>query len=227
MKVYYTGESDTLVSPGVEESTGHFYGSSGFRLLLSDFITLPNMEEVFFELVPNMDLVNSRRGYYFRMFDPVTGNEQKITPMLFIDGTYTTDPGTVAEIPPEKTEYIDVILVPYRLGEVLLPPVISVVTRQGDSRQQVLPEAALRISYLFSDPEIRFRTFKEDQGDRSPSLNNTLLWAPLLNPGSDREYSFRLPQPDHSDALRLNISVSSPGQNPFDISELIDINRPE
>jgi hypothetical protein len=108
-----------------------------------------------------------------------------------------------------------------------LPPVISVVTRQGDYRQQVLPEAALKISYLFSDPEIRFRTFRGDQDERSPSLNNTLLWAPIIRPESDREYSFRLPDPDYADALRLNISVSAPGQHPFNISELIDINRPE
>ena len=40
---------------------------------------------------------------------------------MFIDGTYTTDPETIAEIPSEKAEYIDVILMRYRLGELLLP----------------------------------------------------------------------------------------------------------
>ncbi len=227
MRIYNNSERDTLGFSEAEGSTGHFYGKAGYRLLLSDFIALPNMEEIFFELVPNMDLVNSRRGYFFRMFDPVTGNELKITPMLFIDGTYTTDPGTIAEIPPEKTEYIDIIFVPYRLGEVLLPPVISVVTRQGDYRLQALPEAAMRISYLFSDPEIKFKAFSGDKSGRSPVLSNTLLWTPLLNPESGREYSFRLPDPDYPDALRLNISVSGPGQYPFNITELIDINRPE
>jgi hypothetical protein len=227
MRIYNNSEMDTIGFSGVEVSTGHFYGRAGYRLLLSDFIALPNMEEVFFELVPNMDLVNSRRGYFFRMFDPVTGNELKITPMLFIDGTYTTDPGTIAELPPEQTEYIDIIFVPYRLGEVLLPPVISVVTRQGDYRLQSLPEAAMRISYLFSDPEIKFKAFSGDRSGRSPVLSNTMLWAPLLNPESDREYSFRLPDPDYPDALRMNISVSGPGQYPFNITELIDINRPE
>lgn len=227
MRIYNNRETDTIGFSGVEVSTGHFYGRAGYRLLLSDFIALPNMEEVFFELVPNMDLVNSRRGYFFRMFDPVTGNELKIKPMLFIDGTYTTDPGTIAELPTEKTEYIDIIFVPYRLGEVLLPPVISVVTRQGDYRLQALPEAAMRISYLFSDPEIKFKAFSGDRSGRSPVLSNTVLWAPLLNPESDREYSFRLPDPDYPDALKLNISVSGPGQYPFNITELIDINRPE
>ncbi|MFZ0472074.1 MAG: hypothetical protein WAL94_05625 [Bacteroidales bacterium] len=227
MRIYNNSRRDTLGFPEADGSTGHFYGKASYRLLLSDFIALPNMEEVFFELVPNMDLVNSRRGYFFRMFDPVTGNELKITPMLFIDGTYTTDPGTIAELPPEKTEYIDIIFVPYRLGEVLLPPVISVVTRQGDYRLQALPEAAMRISYLFSDPEIKFKAFPGDMSGRSPVLNNTMLWAPLLNPESDREYSFRLPDPDYPDALRMNISVSGPGQYPFNITELIDINRPE
>jgi hypothetical protein len=162
-----------------------------------------------------------------RMFDPITGNELKNTPVLFIDGTYTTDPGTIAEIPPEKTEYIDIILVPYRLGEVLLPPVISVVTKQGDYRQQVLPEAAMRISYLFSDPEAKFKIFTGDKAGRTPALSNTMLWAPLLSPEGGHEYAFSLPDQDYIDAFRLNISVSVSGQNPFNITELIDIKRPE
>ncbi len=227
MRIYNITETDTLALPGVDESIGHFYGKPGFHLLMSDFIALPNMEEVFFELVPNIDLVNSRRGYFFRMFDPITGNELKDTPMIFIDGIYTTDPGTIAEILPEKTEYIDITFEPYRLGEVLLPPVINVVTRQGDYRQQVLPEAATRISYLFSDPEIKFKAFTTEKDGRSPSLSNTLLWSPLLSPEGGQEYSFRLPYPDYPDTFRLNISVSGPGKYPFNITELIDINRPE
>ncbi len=227
MRNYNIRERDTMGFSGTDESTGHFYGSSGYHLVLDDFIALPNMEEVFFELVPNIDLINSRRGYFFRIFDPLTGNELKTTPLLFIDGTYTTDPGTIAELPPGKTEYIDIIFVPYRLGEVLLPPVISVVTRKGDYRQQVLPEAATRISYLFSDPEIKFKAFTGDRAGRSPSLNNTLLWAPLSSPEGGHEYSFRLPYTDYTDEFRLNISVSGPGQYPFNITELIDINRPE
>lgn len=227
MRIYNIRERDTLGSSKFNESNGNFYGRSGFHLLMSDFIALPNMEEVFFELVPNIDLINSRLGYFFRMFDPLTGYELKNTPIMFIDGILTTDPGTIAEIPPEKTEYIDIIFVPYRLGEVLLPPIISVVTRQGDYRQQALPEAAMRISYLFSDPEVKFKVFTGAQAGRSPALSNTLLWAPMLSPESGHEYSFRLPDPDYTDTFRLNISVFSPGQYPFNLSELIDINRPE
>lgn len=227
MRIYNIRDKDTLGFSRADGSTGHFYNKPGYHLLLSDFVALPNMEEVFFELVPNIDLINSRRGYFFRTFDPLTGNELKTTPLLFIDGTYTADPGTIADLPPEKTEYIDVIFVPYRLGEILLPPVISVVTRKGDYRQQVLPEAATRISYLFSDPEIKFKVFTGDKAGRSPSLSNTLLWAPLLSPEGDQEYSFRLPYPDYTGAFRLNISVSGPGQYPFNISGIIDLNRPE
>jgi hypothetical protein len=227
MRIYENRERDTVEFSAAGESQGHFYGRSGYRLMLADFITLPNMEEVFFELVPNMDLIKSRRGYFFRMFDPVTGNELKITPMLFIDGTYTTDPGTLAEVAPDKTEYVDIIFVPYRLGEVLLPPVVSVITKQGDFRQQALPGTAMRINYLFSDREISFKTFTGDRAGKSPALSNTLLWAPLLNPESGREYSFRLPDPDYREASGIKISVSGPGQYPFDISGLIDINRPE
>ena len=109
----------------------------------------------------------------------------------------------------------------------MLPPIVSVVTKEGDYRQQALPEAAMRISYLFTDPEIKFRAFTGDQTGRTPALSNTLMWAPLLSSGSDREFSFRLPDPGYTDTFRLNISVSVPGQFPFNITDLIDINRPE
>jgi hypothetical protein len=92
---------------------------------------------------------------------------------------------------------------------------------------QTLPGAALRINYLFTDPDIKFRVSTGDQTGRNPVLSNTLLWVPLISPESGHEYSFRLPDPDYSDAFRLNISVSIPGQYPYNITESIDINRPE
>ncbi len=221
MKIFNVRYTDTLNTYDNAGGTGHFYGTAGFHLLLSDFIPLPNMEEILFELVPDIDLIKSRRGYSFRMFDPLSGSELKDAPMMFIDGTYTTDPQIIAELAPDKTEFIDVILLPYRIGEALLPPIISVITKKGDYRMQTLPEEALRISYLFTDPDVKFRTYTGDKSGRNPVMSNTLLWAPLLSPENDGDYSFRLPHPDYRGPFRIDISVSGADVYPFNITDIV------
>jgi hypothetical protein len=225
-KIFNIRSTDTLKTTEAAGNTGHFYGNTGYHLLLSDYIALPNMEEIFFELIPDIDLIKSRRGYSFRIFDPLTGAEVQDPPLMFIDGTYTTDPETIAEIPSEKAEYIDVILMRYRLGEVLLPTVISVITKQGNYRMQTLPEAALRINYLFSDTDVKFRNVTGGHTKRSPVMSNTLLWTGLLNADGDREYSFRIPDQNYDEAFRINISVSGSGQYPFSVTEIVDIKQP-
>jgi hypothetical protein len=101
-----------------------------------------------------------------------------------------------------------------------------VITKQGNYRMQTLPEAALRINYLFSDTDVKFRNVTGGHTKRSPVMSNTLLWTGLLNADGDREYSFRIPDQNYDEAFRINISVSGSGQYPFSVTEIVDIKQP-
>jgi hypothetical protein len=92
------------------------------------------MEKIFFELLPGIDIIRKHDGFSFRIFDPETWKEVSEPPLMFVDGTYTSDPSSIATLPPDKAEYIDVIRMRCRIGGLLLPPVISVITREGDFR---------------------------------------------------------------------------------------------
>ena len=76
-KIFNIRSTDTLKTTEAAGNTGHFYGNTGYHLLLSDYIALPNMEEIFFEL-SDIDLIKSRRGYSFRIFDPLPELKCKI-----------------------------------------------------------------------------------------------------------------------------------------------------
>ena len=197
-RIYQVSETDTAAVTPVAAERRHFYGTPDRRLVIADYIALPEMEEFFFELIPGWNLVRTRSGYEFRLFDPVSGAEIKTTPMMFIDGTCTTDPATIARLSPYITEYIDVCESYFRLGAVLLPPVVSVVTQKGDYRQQSLPPQTLRISYRFSSPVINFRPFAGDASGHIPRFSNTLLWAPATATGTGRVLSFTLPGHDYN-----------------------------
>lgn len=198
MRIYQVSETDTAAMKPDTTERRHFYGTPDKRLVIADYIALPEIEEFFFELVPGWNLVRTRTGYEFRLFDPVTGNEIKTAPMMFIDGTCSTDPGTIARLSPYITEYIDVCESYFRLGAVLLPPLVSVVTLKGDYRQQALPAQALRISYRFSSPVINFRPYMGDPSGHMPRFGNTLLWVPATASGTGNGLSFTLPDHDYN-----------------------------
>lgn len=220
MRIYELSDSDTVPRYQAARGRGHFYGSTGLHLVLSDYIMLPDMEELFFELIPGVNLVKNRNKYEFRISDPKTGKEIRESPLIFIDGTYNTDPDVVAGLSPERTEYIDVILKRYRSGALLLPPVISIITKKGDFRLQKLPRSALRIKYPFADVALSFRPFEGDSSGRIPVYGNTLLWSTYPADGDIKK--FRVPVPDYDSKVRFTLTVFGDGRLPASCSFLKD-----
>jgi hypothetical protein len=216
MRIYQINQTDTAAVVPAASERKHFYGTPDRRLVIADYIALPELEEFFFELIPGWNLVRTRSGYEFRLSDPVTGAAIKTAPVMFIDGTCTTDPATIARLSPYITEYIDVCESYFRLGAVLLPPVVSVVTLKGDYRQQALPPQALRINYRFSNPVINFRPYPGDASGHMPRFSNTLLWAPDTVSDTGRELSFTLPGHDYNRPVTVCLTaIGSDGQPMF------------
>ncbi|MDM8001937.1 MAG: hypothetical protein QUS66_03365 [Bacteroidota bacterium] len=222
MRIYQVTQTDTAAVMPATSERKHFYNPPDRRLVIADYIALPEMEEFFFELIPGWNLVRVRSGYEFHLFDPVTGAEIKTTPIMFIDGTCTTDPATIARLSPYITEYIDVCESYFRLGAVLLPPVVSVVTLKGDYRQQALPPQALRISYRFSSPVINFRPYPGDASGHMPRFSNTLLWAPATAAGSGRKLSFTLPGHDYNRPVTVCLAAFGSDGRPLFYSRTFD-----
>ncbi|NLE34122.1 MAG: hypothetical protein GX622_03390 [Bacteroidales bacterium] len=208
MMIYQISDTDTLPAPSDTLTGSHFYGSPGQRLVLADYVALPVMEEFFFELIPGWDLVRTRSGYEFRLTDPVSSAPIKTAPLMFIDGTCTTDAGTVAMLSPYITGHIDVCNGSFRLGDVLLPPIVHLVTRDGDYRLQSLPSHALRIRHQFTSPEVRFRPFTGDPSGHMPKFDNTLLWAPTASTVNSTKLTFTLPRPDYNSPVTLHIAIT-------------------
>ena len=207
-RIYQLRETDTA---GVTPDTlaqNHFYGRPAQRLVFSEYIALPEMEEFFFELIPGWNLVRTRSGHEFRLFDPSTSAEIRTTPMMLIDGTVTTNPSTIAGLSPLTVDYIDVCPGNFHSGEVLMPPIVSVITLKGDFRMQALPPQALRIRYPFSNPVVRFRPFTGDPSGHMPVFGNTLLWVPAVSPGNTGEITFALPRPDYSRPVTISLAVT-------------------
>lgn len=207
-RIYQVRETDTASVTHDTTAVNHFYGRPAQRLVFADYIALPEMEEFFFELIPGWNLVRTRSGHEFRLFDPSTSAEIRTAPMMLIDGTVTTDPSTIAGLSPLTVDYLDVCPGNFHVGEVMLPPIVSVITLKGDFRMQALPPQALRIRYPFSNPLVRFRPFTGDSSGHMPIFGNTLLWAPTIATSGNREITFDLPQPDYRRPVTVSLAVT-------------------
>ncbi|MBI5010701.1 MAG: hypothetical protein HZB98_13880 [Bacteroidia bacterium] len=151
---------------------------------MKDYILLPLMEEVFFELTSGVQLKRKGNIYSMTIEDPVTRTVHKKPPALFIDGVVVKEPALIAGLDPETVERIDVIKDLYLVGDYIFFGIINVITKAGDFRGISLPDDAVRFKYkvaesvpLFISPdysEIKLRN------SRIPDFRNTLYWSPSI-----------------------------------------------
>lgn len=176
---------------GMYNRQRRFYGIPEMEVLLDDYISLPDMLEVFFELVPGIILRPVRSGYEMKITNPLTGSFYEEPPLVMIDGVILNDLKILAELNPEVVEKIEVVRTPYLIGNLILHGIVNVITRSGDFSSISLPDFAAL--YPCRPVENRFSFVPPQYNDelsrksRKPDLRNTLYWNPSLKSGDNEE----------------------------------------
>lgn len=186
-KIYETSFSDSRIGPDILPVVpARFYGKPDIRLVMSDYIALPVMEEVFQELLPGVILKKKKTGYDLTIIDPVTRNSYGFTPGMLIDGVIIKDPSLIAGLDPEFVERIDVVKSNYMVGIYIFHGIVSIITKAGDYSSVALPDYAVRIPYRVIDPVWSFKSPDYSEStilrDHMPDFRNTLYWNPSVKP---------------------------------------------
>jgi hypothetical protein len=182
--------------PGFSPPSKRFYGKPDVGLVLADYIKLPVMEEVFFEIIPGASLKKRRTGYEINITDPVTNTIHNLPPSLFVDGVRIDNADIIANIDPELVERIDVVLERYLVGDYLFNGIVNVITKRADLSSIELPGYALRTRYRVFDPASEFASpvyiNPEAKKGRIPDFRNTLYWNPsvVLKAGESQSLEF-------------------------------------
>lgn len=205
--------TDSVVPPGkpVMQTRAElrFYGKPETELLMKDYIELPVMEEVFYELLEGIQLRNRKTGYEISMADPVYNRQYEKPPVMFIDGVVVSDPSVLAGLKPEKAEKIDLIRSRYVVGDYLFFGLVNVITKTGDFSSVPLPGYAVRIPYRIFDKVPGFWSpsypDQESRQSRIPDLRNTLYWNPSVRPGSDGRFRVEFWSSDYVTDYEINV----------------------
>lgn len=210
MKIYksvdLSGKSPAVAFTG---GSKRFYGKPDIELAMDDYIKLPVMQEVFFELIPGVFMKKKRTGYEITIADPVENKIYDKPPILFIDGVVVKDPDIIANLDPEIVEKIDAIKSRYIIGDYLFFGLVNVITRAGDFRNVTLPDYAVRLPYRVTEPVNSFSSpdysLQEKKQSRIPDFRNTLYWNPSLKPGKDGKAGAEFWTSDFRSDYEINI----------------------
>ena len=180
MKIYKTFESHTFrTQEKLTSGTKRFYGKPDISLVMSDYIKLPTMQEVFFELLPGVSLRSNNAGYRITIRNPIN-NRLIDDPILLIDGVLISDPALIYNIDPQTVEKIDVIKSDYVIGDYMFSGLVNVITTKGDLENISLPAGAVRLQYRDYNPEDRFSfpdySQRETLQSHVPDFRNLLYW---------------------------------------------------
>jgi hypothetical protein len=185
MKIYRSEEPpekfpDVVFTGGSER----FYGKPDIELVMDDYIKLPVMQEVFFELIPGVFMRKKKEKYEITISDPIDNRIYDKPPILFIDGVVVKDPDMIANLDPEKVERIDAIKSRYFVGEYMFLGLVNVITRKGDFNDVTIPDFAVRLPYRVTEPVVSFTSpdysSPERNKSRIPDFRNTLFWDPAV-----------------------------------------------
>jgi hypothetical protein len=218
-KIYGSENTGNILFPPSEpRPLKRFYGKPDFELIMNDFIKLPTMEEVFFELIPRVRFLKTGKKYEIAFLD-FSGNKlYEEPPVMMIDGVIFNDASVIARIDPEVVEKIDITRGIYHIGGFAFQGIVNVITNAGNFIRLPLPEYALRTLYKITEPALAFvspdYSEKEIMTSRNPDLRNTLYWNPAVKQGNDDKASVEFWSSDiSSDYCITVLCISSDGQS--------------
>ncbi|MCK5838317.1 MAG: hypothetical protein KAG99_00650, partial [Bacteroidales bacterium] len=159
------------------------FGKPEVSVHLADFIDLPNLENIIFELVPTV-MVRSKNGRKsLSVLNPET-NRIFTNQLLLLDHVPVFDVDAVLSIPPAKIENIDVINSTHYLGNNILRSVVMINTKAGDFAGYIFPEGSIFVEYQAITPNKNFESptyeTQSEKNSRLPDFRTTLYWYPDL-----------------------------------------------
>jgi hypothetical protein len=210
-------------------ATKRFYGKPDQELIMKDYIALPVMQEVFFELLAGVFMKNKKSVYEITINDPDNNKPYDIPPGLFVDGVMVKDPALIAGIEPEQVEKIEVVREKYIVGDYLFYGLVNVLTKAGDFSNVTLPDYAIRLPYRAIDPVSSFISPDYSttalKKSRIPDFRNTLYWNPSVKLDKDGKARVEFWTSDSDSDFRVNIQgITSEGKL-FTLKKIIKIKR--
>lgn len=158
-------------------------------IMLADYISLPNMQEVFNEIVTYANARKRGKRFVLNVLNESTETIYD-KPLVLIDNLPIFNIDEVMKINPAKVEKIEVITMPYSFGEQTFKGIIKIKTKTDDFGGVRFSNETVFLIYKTSSLSSKqlFPNFNEqDVSANQPYFSNTIYWT---NSSKNDEVSF-------------------------------------
>ncbi len=158
-----------------------FYGEPDNTILLSDYIELTTLREVFKEIVPGASTVTRNGKSSLRLINSHPDASFTSSPLVIVDGVPIYDFDKILEIKSSEIEKIEVLNTRYFISELIIEGIINIVSKKGNLSVLDFDRSVFRQEFSGLDDHKFFSqdysTDKQKSG-RLPDFRNTLYWNP-------------------------------------------------
>ena len=156
-----------------------FYGTPEFRYRTDDYVALPDLEEFFFEIVPQVRVEKNTDQTHLVVLDD-RGEIIYTPPLILLDYVPVPEIENLLSVSPQRVDHIDIVNRTYVRGGNTYGGIVSIISGQGDRAGVSLPDGSTFIS--FTGLSKLQETVSPDyegvvRNERMPDLRNTLYWA--------------------------------------------------
>ncbi len=177
--IYNQLERDSSINnedPHITGSDSHFYGMADLKVVVDDYITLSNLREVIYEVVPFVSI--RKKGDY--TIPVITGDYLYASPyptLVLFDGIPVYDISAILDLPPDRIKTIEVINQFYIHGNIFFSGILNIESVNRDFGGLDLPETSIIGTIDFPEipgPDLIYAECTQEEA--LPVLNNILLW---------------------------------------------------
>ncbi len=199
-----------------------FYGTRVKRLLIDDYVRLPNLEEVFLNLVPEIQFYKKRGETRIRF---ISDNESigVYNPLIMIDHISVFDHEALLALSPEKIERVDLINEIYLKGNVAFGGVLAIHSRKGDMAGIDLPLGSYFFDYQSFHRERPALMPSKAREERVPDTRNTFFWAGDVRLDGNQPNELVFQAPDLPGKYVIHVRGVLPGGEVFSASSMFRV----
>lgn len=153
-----------------------FYGVPDISILVDDYIDLPNVREVIFEVVPYVVVRQHKKQYELK----VTGDylfSSEYPTLILLDGIPVYDYQELLALPPDRIKSIDAINAFYVHGNAIFEGIVNIKSRNNDFGGLNIPPTTIMSTMILPEkgsylPILNTRNKQSGM----PDFENLLLW---------------------------------------------------
>lgn len=175
--LYYTEEEENIEPAG--DSLAHkgvFYGTPDISVKVDDYIKLPNLREVIYEVVPYVNIKLHKKKYLIQLAGESLYPSEYPT-LILIDGIPIYEYQELLSLPPERIDRIEAITAFYIHGNTIFEGIVNIKSVNNDFGGLAMPSSTV-LSTLSLPVKKQYKPIETGRSELKgiPDLDQILKW---------------------------------------------------